>query len=366
MSMEQTICNEQTKCTGCRACAAVCPQSCITMQKNAEGFYYPVIDEDKCIHCDMCRKCCPVNHPPTAYKVLEGYAVRYNDTDILLDSTSGGSFTAIAQYTFQHDGVVYGVGYDDKGAVRHFSITKEDATRINEMRGSKYVQSDLGDVFYEIEEHLKQGRYVCFSGTPCQVAGLRAFLRKEYETLLTVDLVCHGVASPKVFEAYLREQEAKYNAKITRIKFRNKTYGYHSGTMMLEFSNGKSVYSSARIDHMLKSYFTGACSRYSCYACPFKGMQRYGDLTVFDSWHINELTRQAIDDDRGFTNVFVNTEKGRDALQNMSHLQKYPADPDLMRKKDGRMIDQFPEMAPCRKTFIKGIDENGLSGQIER
>ena len=366
MIIDQTICNEPKKCTGCRACAAVCPKGCITMQKDAEGFYYPVVDNTKCVHCDLCRKRCPINQLPTAHNVIEGYAVRYDDTDILLDSTSGGSFTAIAQYIFAHDGIVYGVGYNEQSVVRHFSITKEEASRIIEMRGSKYVQSDLGDVFNEIAKHLKEGRYVCFSGTPCQVAGLRAFLGKEYDTLLTIDLVCHGVASPKVFEAYLKEQEEKYQTKITGIKFRNKTYGYHSGTMMLELQDRKPVYSSARIDHMLKSYFTGACSRYSCYVCPFKGMQRYGDLTVFDSWHINELTGQQLEDDCGFTNVFVNTEKGRVALQEMKHLLKYQVDPELMRKKDGRMIDHYPEMASCRKEFITGIDENGLSGQVDR
>ncbi len=362
--MPDKICHSPSLCTGCRACSGVCPKQCITMKQNGEGFFYPEIAQSECIQCHLCEKVCPVNHPPVSYQPLEGYAVRYHKESVLKDSTSGGSFTAIAEYVFSKDGIVYGVGYDKNMKVTHFSIDASQAKRIQEMRGSKYVQSDLGYCFREIEIYLKNGRYVCFSGTPCQVAGLRAFLRKEYDNLLTVDLVCHGVASPLVFREYIKYQKQKYHADIKAVKFRNKTYGYHSGTMMIEFSNGKRYYGSARTDYMLKSYFRGACSRYSCYQCPYKGMQRYGDFTIFDSWHINELTGKALEDDKGFTNIFVNTPKGQEVLKNLKSLQKYKADTEQMRRKDGKMIDHFPKMASCRPEFVYGVAKNGIKSQI--
>lgn len=362
----ETICKTHNLCTGCTACENICPKQCIEMKVDEEGFKYPFINHNKCINCEICKETCPVNNSSSKYGVLAGYVARYKDIDTVIESTSGGSFSAFANYTFSRDGLLYGVGYNERMVVRHFGIDKSQRSRVSEMIGSKYVQSELGDTFSELKRALVDGKFVCFSGTPCQVAGLKAFLKKDYDNLLTVDLVCHGVASPLFFERYVSYMQNKGNLKITNIKFRNKTYGYHSGTMMVEYENGKKYYGSGRVDYMSMAYFKGTCSRYSCYKCPFKGIERVSDFTVFDSWHVDKLVPSLKDDDKGFTNIFVRTEKGLHVIEEMkTHLEMHAADVDQMRLLDGVMIDKQPEMDSNRDTLIKQVEENGFETALK-
>ncbi|MDO4943559.1 MAG: Coenzyme F420 hydrogenase/dehydrogenase, beta subunit C-terminal domain, partial [Lachnospiraceae bacterium] len=339
----------------------------IEMKNDVEGFDYPHVNSTLCINCGLCKKICPVNNMPKLNNVLEGYVCRYKDLDVVNNSTSGGTCSAFADYTFERNGLIYGVGYDSKMKVRHFCIDKTERNRIIEMSGSKYVQSDLNNSFTEIKKVLKNGKFVCFSGTPCQVAGLKNYLGEDYDNLVTVDLVCHGVSSPLVFKKYIEYQEQKNKSKVIDARFRNKTYGYHSGTMMLMFENGKKYYGSGRIDHMLKAYFSGACSRNSCYKCPFKGIDRCSDITVFDSWHIEQLVNGQKDDDKGYTNVLVHTEKGRKILSKMKlFLPGWEADPALMKQLDGIMIDNNPERAECRQVLIGEIIKNGFFVSMQK
>lgn len=364
--MNKDICRDKKLCTGCTACASICPKNCIKMVDDNEGFLYPYVDESNCVNCGLCEKTCPVNNPPATEDVIEGYVARYKDLKVVADSTSGGSFSAFADYTFKKGGFVYGVGYDSDMRVKHFGINASEKKRVEEMRGSKYVQSDLGECFSEIKSKIDAGHLVCFSGTPCQVAGLKGYLRKDYENLITIDLVCHGVASPLVFRKYVEYQTAKYKSKINKIKFRNKTYGYHSGTMMVSFDNGKQYFGSGRIDYMLKAYFKGASSRYSCYQCPFKGNNRCSDFTIFDSWHIEQLVEGCKDDDRGYTNIFVHTQKGKKILNELdTFLTIWQSDTDKMKKLDGIMIDNNPRMAKCRDVFISELNTKSLQQQIQ-
>lgn len=359
--MSRDICKDKSLCAGCTACASICPKNCIKMVADDEGFLYPQVDESLCVNCKLCEKICPVNHPPKAEGIQEGYIVRYKDLEVVDNSTSGGSYSAFADYTFSRDGLIYGVGYDDNMKVHHFCIDFSEKERIAEMRGSKYVQSDLEECFKNIKKTLDSGRFVCFSGTPCQVAGLKGYLRKDYENLITVDLVCHGVASPLVFKEYVEYQKRKHKSKPMNIRFRNKTYGYHSGTMMVAFDSGKKYYGSGRIDHMLKAYFAGACSRYSCYQCQYKGNDRCSDFTVFDSWHIGQLVNGQKDDDRGYTNIFVHTEKGKQVLKKMTgFFTMWQADPVEMKQLDGVMIDNNPKMHPSRSNLIMEMDDSGF------
>lgn len=365
--MSREICKDKTLCTGCTACANICPKSCISMVTDTEGFKYPKIAELQCVNCGFCEKICPVNNPPVIESVKEAYVARYKDLEIVDNSTSGGSYSAFADYTFAKGGLLYGVGYDTDMRVRHFSIDSSEKDRIAEMRGSKYVQSDLDVSFKEIKSELVAGRFVCFSGTPCQVAGLKAYLKKDYENLITVDLVCHGVASPLFFKKYVEYQAGKYKSRPKDIRFRNKTYGYHSGTMMVKFENGKKYYGSGRIDYMLKAYFKGACSRYSCYQCPFKGVSRCSDFTVFDSWHIGQLVSGQVDDDRGYTNIFVHTDKGRTVLQEIaSSFTIWQADADNMKNLDGVMIDNNPKMHSCRGNLIDEIAQGSFEAAMQK
>lgn len=354
-------------CTGCTACANKCPKHCIVMRSNDEGFLYPQIDEKTCIDCNICQKVCPVNHHPEGYTVKKGYVARNKDLNVLKDSTSGGFCSAFANYIFLHDGVLFGVGLDKNMKVCHFSIEKNDKTGLEKMRGSKYVQSNLGSCFKECKELLMDGRYVGFIGTPCQIAGLKAFLGEcNFEKLFTVDLVCRGVSSPLVFENYVNYMTSCYNSKLSDIRFRNKTYGYHSSTMMVAFDNGGKYYGSGRVDFMLKAYFSGACSRYSCYSCPFKGMDRYGDLTVFDCWHAKELIGIK-DDDQGFTNIFVSTSKGDNVLAELRvTTDLWEADPQLMRELDGAMITEQAQLSNYRSNYIKEIQSSGFYETSEK
>lgn len=365
--MRKVICKEERICTGCTACASACHLKCITMQANDEGFLYPHVDENLCINCGNCERVCPVNHPIETHGVLAGYVARYNDPSVVDSSTSGGSFSAFADYTFSKDGILFGVGYDRNMKVRHFSIDHSNREKVIEMRGSKYVQSDLGNSFQNVKDALLENRTVCFSGTPCQVAGLKSYLGKDYDNLITVDLVCHGVASPLVFEKYVEFQKLIHKSNPIDIKFRNKTYGYHSGTMMIEFENGKKYYGSGRIDYMLKAYFKGACSRYSCYDCPYKTMERCSDFTIFDSWNIEKLVPEMKDDDRGYTNIFVHTEKGQKILDEIkNYLFLMETNVGMMKTLDGVMIEKNPKQHPSRGELIKRLNTAAFKDQMQK
>ena len=359
------ICLEKNMCTGCTACVNICPQKCIKMKPNKEGFFYPEIDTMKCVDCGLCERTCPVNTPVKKYGIIGAYIVRYNSYDIVAQSTSGGTSAALAEYVFSKNGVFCGVGYSEDFVPMHLMVTSNNKELMKDIRGSKYVQSSLKDVFQNIKKHLDDNVLVCFTGTACQVAGLKSFLGKEYENLITVDLVCHGVASPYVFKSYVDFQTSKYKSQPNRIVFRNKTYGYHSGTMMIEFQNGKRYYGSGRIDPMLKAYFSGACSRLCCYECHFKGMERCSDFTVFDSWHAGEISQDIVDDDRGYTNMFVHTEKAAKILTEIADIMTiYSANAQTMKDLDGIMIDENPDKPEYRSNFIMTIKDKGLDEAI--
>ena len=365
--MDYKICDKKELCTGCMACKEVCPQNCIRVEVEEDGFSYPLIDKIKCSNCGLCKKTCPVNNSPNKNNTIKGYVARYKNEAILEDSTSGGSFTAFADYVFSVDGFLVGVVYDEDMNVIHQGILKEKQEDVSKMRGSKYVQSDLKDIFYVIKEKLSNDQLVCFSGTPCQVAGLKTYLGKDYDNLITIDLVCHGVGSPLLFRKYIEYMENRYNSKVIDVKFRNKTYGYHSGTMRVDFENGKQYFGSGRIDYMSKAFFKEASSRQSCYECPFRGKERYGDFTVFDSWHIEQLIPDKKDDDKGYTNLYVNTEKGLNFLQNLKgKLELWEADIDNMRELDGVMIENDPVKFNNRDELLSELNGNDFAKTMQK
>lgn len=356
--MRENICKNEKLCTGCTACVNVCPTKCISMHPDKEGFLYPSIDHTKCIDCYKCECTCPVNNEVQKNEVIQGKVMRYKKLDVVMDSTSGGSCSSFTDYTFKRNGSIFGVVYDDKLKVCHVEANNTQPELATKMRGSKYVQSYLADSFTRIKNLLEQDTFVCFVGTPCQVDGLTAFLgeKKEYDNLLTVDLVCHGVSSPLYFEKYVEYLKRKHYSTPVDIRFRNKTYGYHSGTMRVDFENGKKYYGSGRIDRMLKAYFAGACSRYSCYECPFKGEQRCSDYTIFDSWNIDKLVSGQSDDDKGYTNIFIHTKKGMKLFDDIfGDCESWTANYQLMKKLDGVMIDNNPKMHPSRKVLIEDV-----------
>lgn len=232
------VLNDKRECCGCSACSQVCPKECIDMLEDREGFLYPEIDSNKCIECDKCRKICPVvnadegkekNIRDTVYPVAYG---GWNlDNDIRLESSSGGAFSVMAEKILEQKGRVYGCALDNHMKAVHIGV--DTKKQLYKLRGSKYVQSEMGNIYREIKSVLETGRKIMFVGTPCQVAGLNSYLGKYYENLIKVDFICHGVPSPKVFKSYIKHLEKGKGGKIITFKFRNKDHGWHSSGMQL-------------------------------------------------------------------------------------------------------------------------------------
>ena len=359
--------NDEYQCCGCTACANICPKNCITMAPDEEGFLYPEVDRDLCINCGLCEKVCPViNAPKNMHGEVESYVVRAKDDEVLSGSTSGGFFTPVAEYVLSENGVVCAATFDKDWNVVHEFITSREAD-ISKYRGSKYVQSNLGSCFSRIKEYLVSNRLVLFVGTPCQAAGLKNYLQKEYENLITIDLVCHGASSPKLWSKYVAFQSNQFHSTIRNISFRNKTYGYHSGTMKIEFDNGEVYYGSARVDYMLKSFFSEISSRPICYKCPFKGIKRCSDFTIYDCWHFSDLAKGEKDDDKGYTNVIVQSKKGADILKALvGELELYQVYTEEAIKLDGVMVTKSAVPHPRRKEYYKDLDKETLSQHIQK
>lgn len=360
---------DKTKCCGCTACYNVCPKNAIQMIPDEEGFSYPLVDNEVCIQCGLCNAVCPVeNRQKSSSKMVKSVVLRTKNADILKNSTSGGFFSPLATWILKHDGIVCAATYDKEFKVIHTILEKnQENIDLSRVRGSKYVQSDLKDCFVKIKKYLDKGKYVCFVGTTCQVAGLKAFLRKDYKSLVAVDLVCHGTPSPKLWSKYLEYQKNKYNSEIKEISFRNKTYGYHSGTMKIEFDNGRIYYGSARVDYMLKSFFKEIASRPICYKCPFKTLERESDFTIYDCWHASELVSDLKDDDKGYTNVIIQSEKGDKVLEKISdEYDIYPVDTKKAVQMDGSMVLNSAKPHEKRREFYVGLAEEPLNKHIQK
>lgn len=345
------------KCSGCTACYAVCPKQCIEMKADEEGFRYPAVDTEKCIRCGACERSCPILNPATEVPALQkAFLVQHKDDTVRLDSSSGGAFTAIASYVLSKGGVVFGAAYDEYFQVRHCYV--ENTAKLWKFRNSKYVQSDVGDCFREVRDFLRVGRWVCFSGTPCQIEGLNRFLGKQYEKLVLVDVVCHGIPSPLIWNRYLEYQRVE-EQKPDNIRFRDKFYGYKYSTMSL-IKGGKNVYhAGSQLDPMLRAFFTDICDRPSCYACPFKKRYRVSDMTIWDCFSVYDFDK-AMDDDKGTTRVLCHTEKAAmimQGLEDVARCKEVPADKLVSGVKE--MYESVP-MNPKREQFF--ADSERLSG----
>lgn len=363
------ICEEKTKCCGCTACANICPVQCISMKEDFEGFLYPEIDKAKCLECGLCEKVCPILNPPKINNnEVVAYAVRVNEEQTLKESTSGGFITPLADWVLSQDGVLCAASYRNDFSVSHIIVEKDEKESvIPRIRGSKYVQSDLNNCYLKIKDFLDKKQKVCFVGTTCQVNGLKAFLRKDYDNLITVDLVCHGVPSPKLWRKYLDEKEKKYGVSIVDVAFRNKTYGYHSHTMRIKFENGKVYYGSGRIDAMMKSFMSEIASRPICYQCAFKTLNRCSDFTVFDCWHVDKLVDGLKDDDKGFTNLFIHSKKGVDVFDKIKDRYiVYLINYEKAIQYDGKMVLKSATPHQRRNEYFVDFDSEELNEHIQR
>lgn len=314
------ICTPE-KCTGCGACAQVCVKSCISMEENSEGFLYPVIDYNACIDCGLCRKTCPVNHA-TKTRASSFYMAWHRDVEVLRRSSSGGVFTALADYVLAQGGVVFGASWNpDNRQVLHTMI--ENPAQLDKLRLSKYYQSDTKNVYKEAKALLAQKRMVLFSGTACQIAALYAVVGGNQESLLTVDILCHGVASKKVVDAYITSKEKYYKKKIDSFQFRAKGEDTQwangeSSRMRLIFTDGTDYIEAHSTDTFYNGFNGSMFLRESCYRCDYCGTDRIADFTLADFWGVHPDTVPAEQLKLGVSLMLCNSQKARDILPALS------------------------------------------------
>lgn len=306
------------QCCGCGACANRCPKQAISMVPNHEGFLHPVVDAEKCVECGACEKACPGLNPAYNENALkEAFVLQNKDDAIRYQSTSGGAFTAIAEEVIRRGGIVFGAVMTTDLKVVHDSV--ETVEGLAKFRNSKYVQSEIGDCYNRAKSFLNDGRWVCFSGTPCQINGLIKFLGKEYEKLITVDVVCKSVPSPLVFQKYV-EYKKGLEGDISDVVFRDKKRGFLYCTMAHYLSHedrrdAKDVYRrGSESDEWLRLFLSGKISRRSCMTCHYQTAQRVSDFTLGDIW---ETGNTKLDDNRGSTLVHVWTQKGEEFLNSV-------------------------------------------------
>lgn len=328
------IVNKQD-CCGCSACVQRCPKHCITLKEDGEGFLYPHVNSDECIDCGLCEKVCPELHHGERHIPLEVYAAKNKDESIRMQSSSGGIFTLLAEKVIQEGGVVFGAAFDVNWEVMHtYAETMEGLV---DFRGSKYMQSRIGTAYQDAEYFLKQGRKVLFSGSPCQIKGLKLFLRKNYDNLIAVDFICHGVPSPKVWREYLKETIARKSGKnsvlpypipckigIDTVNFRSKSTGWkkYSFALTLSETSVEGVKNTVLLSSVfsenpfMRAFLADFILRPSCYSCPSKSGRSGSDLTIADYWAIPQVAPE-FDDDKGVSLVLVQTEKGKSFYQSL-------------------------------------------------
>lgn len=307
-------------CCGCSACSQRCPKQCISMQMDDEGFLYPQVDSSKCIDCHLCEKVCPVINQGEARTPLNVYAAKNSDNKVRYQSSSGGIFTLLAEHTIKDGGVVFGACWDNEWNVKHDYV--DNISDLQKFRSSKYLQSVIGDCYLKAEHFLKTGRKVMFTGTPCQIAGLKHFLRKEYDNLLTVEVICHSVPSPRVWQQYLVEklQILGWNkSDIHHISFRSKATGWKEYSFMIENNEGSVFSELGRKNAFMRGFLANLYTRPSCQVCPAKQLKSGSDIILGDFWGINSLMPE-IDDDKGISVVIVNTQKGSEAIYIVDNL----------------------------------------------
>ena len=303
---------DNLKCCGCTACYAVCPKNAITMQADSEGFKYPVIDKKECIDCGLCSKVCPLDKYKNEVNISKtSFACTAKDENFAKQSSSGGVFTILANMFVEKGAVIYGAAFDNNWHVKHIGV--DNKAELKKLYTSKYVQSDMGNTFKTVKADLENGKEVLFAGTPCQIAGVKSYLRKDYDNLITVDFICHGVPSPAVWGVYIAEKAAALDSQIIDISFRNKKDGWKNYYFMIKTENRRIYYEKASENIYMNGFLKDLYLRPSCYDCKFKTLKRASDITLADFWGIEKVMPEMYDEN-GVSLCWSSSEKGSKIL----------------------------------------------------
>lgn len=353
-------------CCGCGACMNICPAHAISLVENRKGFLFPQIDDKKCTGCGLCKTVCAFQNIEEENHPISTYVATNEDKKISKFSASGGAFAAIASTIIKEKGLVFGAILDEKINPVHVCIDKMDD--LKPMQGSKYVQSYIGWTYSEVKKFLTEGKKVLYSGTPCQIAGLKGFLKNDYENLLTVDIVCHGVPNSKFFKDYIESLEKKLDGKIFEFKFRDKSIGWGTNGRVFYEKNGriynKKIYSSE--SPYYACFLEGISFRESCYKCKYASEKRSADLSIGDFWGIErehpELLKSGVFEEReGISVVIVNTEKGQLFLKKCKEL-KLVETAFSKASKGNAQLTKPSKMPKKYKDLMKLYSERGYIG----
>lgn len=363
--MSVYICDEK-ECTGCGACYNVCPFESIEMKLNQEGFLVPDINIESCKNCGKCRIVCPVNNKKEELKLenINVYAAYSNDTEIRLHSSSGGIFSVVAKEILESGGIIYGAAYENSfRKVSHIEIEKK--TDLKLLQGTKYLQSNVKKLYRRVREKLLENRVVYFVGTPCQVAGLKSFLGKEYDNLVTQSVVCHGVPSEKVWEKYLQELEKKVNANISEVEFRDKFYGWKNYRIRFRFGNSKEIKMHQKECAFFRGYIQNLFLRKSCYNCKFKGMNDHADITLGDFWGIKDAC-PVMDDNEGISLVLIKSKKGEMLWKKIENqIISFSVDFEKAIQKNPAVINSVEEHS-SRNSFFEKLETEKVGKLINK
>ncbi len=304
------------QCTGCMACSNACENDAIQVITDKEGFIRPFIVETECLKCGKCVEACPVIKPPSPLgrlSVPQVFACMHANEHVRMQASSGGIFSALAQIIIQWKGIVFGAAFTDRHLVEHIGVEREEDLHV--LRKSKYVQSNVGQCLSKAKGHLENGRYVLFSGLPCQIAGLYSYLGKDYERLYTVDLLCKGVPSPGVFSTFISSIEKRYKSVVQTYLFRDKKYGSERAVSVVVFTNGKQLVLPLTQTSFGSGFSTELFLRPSCYPCKYRHITRMGDLTIGDFWGIGNDLSFISQKKQGISLVMLNSMKGKTLFQ---------------------------------------------------
>lgn len=352
---------DKVNCCGCNACGDICPKGSITFKTDIEGFSYPEVDMDKCIDCHLCEKTCPIINIKELKKNYfvqpRTFAAQNKNLDSLFNSTSGSAFAALAERMYKLGGYVGGAVFNEDYSVSQFiSAEKADLEKI---RNSKYVQSDSQGFYKQVKDLLVAGEQVLVCGLPCQMSALRTFLRKDYDNLIIVDLICLGINSPKILRGYLDYMEEKHNSKIVYYKAKNKEFGWRQLTTKIVFANGEVEYDKKDTNYFTHGFIsTHAYSRPSCYECQFKGLPRFSDITIGDLWGAERIVGKDYDNDLGTSVIMTNSQKGLafyESIKNSFREKEIPF--ELTLKGNQALIKSQPTPNIDREEFYKDLDQ---------